>query len=76
MTWRNRLAPLLTSMSLVSCVLIGAWFWVTPIEYGGFINDLPTVRHQSFSDISLLIGGGYIPASALLLAALWACNLN
>ena len=120
MTSRDRLAPLLASMSLAWCLLIGAWFWVTPIEYEGSINGVPTVHHQSFSDISLLgpaplivpvliaaiavwatwrsrkavlalaafllvaftfvsgfsIGGGYIPASAMLLAALWACNLN
>ena len=119
MTWRNRLAPLLSTFSLAWCVLIGGWLWFTPIQYEGFINDVPTVRYQSFSDVSLFgaaplivpvliaaiaawaawrsrrvvlgfaafllvafafisgfsIGRGYLPASALLLAALLATSV-
>jgi hypothetical protein len=34
--------PLLSTISLTWCVLVGAWFWFTPID-----------RFRSFSDVSL-----------------------
>jgi hypothetical protein len=120
MTWRHRLAPLLSTMSLAWCVLIGCWFWFTPIRYEGITNDVPTVHYRSFSEVSRFgpaplivpvliaaiaawaawrshrvvlgfgavllvaftfisgfsIGGGYLPASALLLAAVLAPSLG
>jgi hypothetical protein len=120
MTWCNRLAPLLSTMSLAWCVLIGVWFWFTPIEYEAITNDVPTMRHRSFSEVSRFgpaplivpvlitaaaawaawrghqlvlgvaafvlagftfisgfsIGGGYLPASGLLLAAVLASSFS
>ncbi|HEU4692046.1 MAG TPA: hypothetical protein VFS23_26975, partial [Vicinamibacterales bacterium] len=51
-TWRDRVAPLLSTMSLAWCVLVGAWFWFTPLRYESIVNGVPEVGYQSFSDIS------------------------
>lgn len=53
MTKRKLLAPLLSTLSLAWCILIGGWFWFAPIRYEGFINDVATVRYRSFSEVSL-----------------------
>lgn len=51
-TWRDRVAPLLSTMSLAWCVIVGAWFWFTPLRYESIVNGVPEVGYQSFSDIS------------------------
>ena len=53
MMWGNRLAPLLSTMSLAWCVLMGGWFWFTPIRYEVIRNSVTAVRYQSFSETSL-----------------------
>jgi hypothetical protein len=72
MTWCNRLAPLLSTMSLAWCVLIGVWFWLTPIEYEASTNDVPTMRHRSFSEVSRFGPAPLIVPVLITAAAAWA----
>jgi hypothetical protein len=72
MTWRDRLAPLLSTLSLAWCVLIGAWFWFTPIGYEAITNDVPTMRYRSFSEVSLFGPAPLVVPVLITAAAAWA----
>ena len=72
MTWGTRLAPLLSTMSLAWCVLIGGWFWFTPIRHEAIHNGVTVVRYQSFSDISLLGPAPLIAPVLIAAVAVWA----
>jgi hypothetical protein len=72
MTSGTRLAPLLSTMSLAWCVLIGGWFWFTPIQHEAIHNGVTVVRYQSFSDISLLGPAPLIAPLLIAAVAVWA----
>jgi hypothetical protein len=75
-TWRNRLAPLLSTISVAWCVLIGAWFWFTPIRYESIANGVLGVRYRSFSEISLLGPAPLIAPLLIATIAAWAAWRN
>lgn len=60
-TWRHWLAPLLSTMSLAWCVVIGVWIWFTPIG-----------QSQSFSDVSLFGPAPLILPVSIATVAVWA----
>lgn len=64
-TWRNWLVPLLSTMSLAWCVVIGVWFWFTPID-----------RFRSFSDVSLFGPAPLIVPVLIAAVATWAAWRN
>jgi hypothetical protein len=72
MTSCNRLAALLSIMSVAWCVLIGGWFWFTPIEYQGFTNGIPTMRYRSFSEVSLFGPVPLVVPTLIAAIAAWA----
>jgi hypothetical protein len=68
----NRLAPLLSTMSLAWCFLVGGWFWFTPIRYESVSNGVPGVGYRSFSDISLFGPAPLIVPVLITAVAAWA----
>ena len=72
MTWHKRLAPLLSTMSLAWCVLIGVWIWLTPIGYEAITNDVPTMHYRSFSEVSLFGPAPLIVPVLITATAAWA----
>jgi hypothetical protein len=72
MTWRNRLAPLLSTMSLAWCLLIGAWFWFTPIGYEATTSGVSTMRYRSFSEVSLFGPAPLMVPVLIAAVAAWA----
>ena len=76
MTWGTRFALLLSTMSLAWCVLVGGWFWFTPIRYEAIHNSGTVVRYQSFSDVSLLGPAPLIAPVLIAAVAVWASWRN
>jgi hypothetical protein len=72
MMWHNRVAPLLSTMSLAWCALVGGWIWFTPIHYEGIRNGIPAVRHQSFADVSYFGPAPLIVPVLIAATAAWA----
>ena len=72
MMWGTRLAPLLSTMSLTWCVLIGGWIWFTPIRYEVIHNSVTVVRYQPFSEISLFGPAPLIAPVLIAAVAVWA----
>ena len=70
--WGTRLAPLLSTMSLTWCVLIGGWIWFTPIRYEVTHNSVTAVRYQPFSEISLFGPAPLIAPVLIAAVAVWA----
>jgi hypothetical protein len=70
--WGTRLAPLLSTMSLTWCVLIGGWIWFTPIRYEVIHNSVTVVRYQPFSEISLFGPAPLIAPVLIAAVAVWA----
>jgi hypothetical protein len=63
--WRHWLVLLLSTVSLAWCVVIGVWFWFTPID-----------RFRSFSDISLFGPAPLIVPVLIAVIAAWAAWRN
>ena len=59
--WRHRLVPLLSTLSLTWCVVMGVWIWFTPIG-----------QSRSFSDISLFGPAPLILPPLIAAIAAWA----
>jgi hypothetical protein len=68
----HRLTLLLSTMSVVWCVLIGSWFWFTPIRFEVVTNDISTVREGHFSDVSLFGPAPLIVPVLIATIAAWA----
>jgi hypothetical protein len=66
MTWRSQVAPVLSTICLAWCVLVGLLIWFTPMRYSGTSNGVPVVVSRAFSEVS---GYGALPLVIPVLVA-------
>lgn len=64
---RRFAAPVLSTLCLAWCVVIGCVIWWTPVRYSGFRNGAPAVIDRSFSEVS-----GYGPLPLIIPACVAA----
>jgi len=58
MSWPRRIAPILSTLCLTWCIVIGFVIWFAPVRYSGTHNGVPVVIDRAFSEIS---GSGALP---------------
>jgi len=58
MTWRRKVAPVVSTLCVTWCVLVGFLIWFSPVRYVGTHNGVPTTVDRRFSEVS---GNGALP---------------
>lgn len=58
MTLRRQVAPVISTLCLTWCIVIGFVIWFTPMRYSGISNGVPAVIDRQFSEVS---GNGALP---------------
>lgn len=70
MRWPRQVAPVLSTMCVGYCIVVGLLFWFTPLRYSGTSNGDPAVWDRSFAEGSSF---GALPlVIPVLIAALGA----
>ena len=52
MTWRRQVAPVISTLCLTWCIVIGFVIWFTPMRYAGISNGVPVTIDRQFSEVS------------------------
>jgi hypothetical protein len=58
MTWRSRVAPVLSAVCFTWCIVIGFVIWFSPMRYSGISNGVPVVVDRQLAEVS---GAGALP---------------
>lgn len=58
MIWHRQVAPVLSTLCLTWCIVIGFIIWFTPMHYSGIRNGVHVVIDRQFSEVS---GNGVLP---------------